>query len=124
MDDQRCEGVGYEQMRVMQALRCGGPAIMREVGAILAITPRNMTAIVDSLQETGLVVRRPHPGDRRATLLELTPAGDKLAGAALAGQLARMGKIFDELPPGQQQEFYDALIRLTEAMRPAGGECC
>jgi DNA-binding MarR family transcriptional regulator len=30
-----------------------------------------------------LVVRRPHPADRRATLLELTTAGERLADSAL-----------------------------------------
>jgi DNA-binding MarR family transcriptional regulator len=123
-DEQRCAGVGYEQMRVMQALQCRGPAIMREIGDLLAITPRNMTALADGLQEAGLVTRRPHPADRRATLLQLTPEGENLVSAALTERLTSMGKIFDGFTAEQQQEFYDTLSKLIQVMRPPGGVCC
>jgi DNA-binding MarR family transcriptional regulator len=124
-DEQRCQGLGYEQMRVVQVLSCRGPAIMREIGEMLKISPRNMTVLVDGLQEAGLVTRGAHPEDRRATLLELTAEGEKLSGAEFADRLAEMGTIFDGFTPERQQEFYDAVFLLIETMRPpGGGECC
>ncbi|HEY9242735.1 MAG TPA: MarR family transcriptional regulator, partial [Streptosporangiaceae bacterium] len=69
------DGLPYTRLRLLQTLHCDGPAIMRNLGDQLGVSPRNMTAMVDALEEAGLVVRQPHPTDRRATLVELTPSG-------------------------------------------------
>ena len=39
------------------------------------MTPQAMGELVDELEELGYVVRRPHPTDRRAKLIVLTPKG-------------------------------------------------
>jgi len=119
-DSGRSGGIGYEHMRLLQSLNLGGPAIMREMGGKLAITPRNMTAMVDQLEQAGLVIRRPHPADRRATLLELTGAGKQSADEALLPRFVAMGEIFDQFTPAEQQKFYAALGRLIDVM---GGGC-
>ena len=36
-----------------------------------------MTSLVDALESTGYVERRPHPSDRRAVLVALTAAGQE-----------------------------------------------
>jgi DNA-binding MarR family transcriptional regulator len=125
-DDQRCEGIGYEQLRVLQAVRCWGSAIMREIGEQLWLTPRNMTAIVDALVEGGLVARRPHPSDRRATLIELTPEGEKIAAESIPPTFEEMGHVFDGFSPDEQEQFHELLGRLIAEMRtggPCGGAC-
>jgi DNA-binding MarR family transcriptional regulator len=38
------------------------------------VSPRNITGLVDALEKTGHVRRAPHPTDRRAVLVELTPS--------------------------------------------------
>jgi DNA-binding MarR family transcriptional regulator len=119
-DTGRSDGIGYEHMRLLQSLHLGGPAIMREMGDKLQITPRNMTAMVDQLEEAGLVVRRPHPADRRATLLELTAAGKETADKALLPRFIAMGEIFDQFTPTEQQKFYAALGRLIDVMHETG----
>src|SRR6266481_197814 len=70
MEARSGDGLNYARMKLLQTLHCHGPAIMRDLGTKLGATPRNMTAIVDAMEEAGLVVRRPHPTDRRATLIE------------------------------------------------------
>jgi DNA-binding MarR family transcriptional regulator len=115
-DAGRAGGIGFEHMRLLQSLNSCGPAIMREVGDKLLVTPRNMTAMVDQLEEADLVARRPHPADRRATLLELTPAGKQMADSALLPRLIAMGEIFDQFSEDEQRTFYAALGRLIEAM--------
>lgn len=39
------------------------------------ITPQAMGELVDELEELGYVTRQPHPEDRRAKLIVLTPSG-------------------------------------------------
>jgi DNA-binding MarR family transcriptional regulator len=115
-DGRSCDGLTYTRLRLLEALHCGGPAIMRELGVQLGVSPRNMTAMVDALEDARLVVRRPHPTDRRATLVELSPAGVTEAEQALAPRLDAMAGLFEVFSPEEQQEFFTALSRLIQSI--------
>src|SRR5262245_35704261 len=52
-----------------------GPTVQRVLSRALAVSPRNITGLVDGLEADGLVARAPHPTDRRATLVALTDVG-------------------------------------------------
>jgi DNA-binding MarR family transcriptional regulator len=116
-------GLSYTRLRLLEALHCGGPAIMRDLGVRLGVSPRNMTAMVDALEEAHLVVRRPHPTDRRATLVELSPDGAREAGQALGPRLDAMAELFRGLTEDEQQAFAATLGRLGQAMQ-APQEAC
>ena len=68
-------GLHPPQFRVMNmvdaAEGCSQQAIAEAIGA----PPSRMVAIVDELEEQGLVERRPHPSDRRVRALYLTDGG-------------------------------------------------
>ncbi|MFI0717539.1 MarR family winged helix-turn-helix transcriptional regulator [Streptomyces sp. NPDC021224] len=55
-----------------------GPMTMRELAERMSCEPSNATFVIDKLEKQGLVERRPHPTDRRAKLLVLTPEGTGL----------------------------------------------
>src|SRR5215470_928424 len=61
--------------RLMRAMLELGTPRMSDLAAHLGLTARTITTAVDVLEREGLLARRPAPGDRRATLVELTPAG-------------------------------------------------
>ena len=61
-------GLLYEQKSMLQS----------ELGRRLAIKRANIVTLLDELEQRGLLRRRPADTDRRAHLLELTPAGRKL----------------------------------------------
>lgn len=48
---------------------------MGELSQRLMVTGGNVTGITDQLEAEGLVLRAPHPHDRRAWAVRLTPAG-------------------------------------------------
>lgn len=50
----------------------------RQLCTALGILPPNLVGIINALQKRGLIARLPHPRDRRATGLHLTPAGQAL----------------------------------------------
>ena len=70
-------GMTYARMRLLGALHCKGPQIMSSISDELGVTRRNVTALVDALEEEGLVRRKPHPTDRRATVIEMTDRGER-----------------------------------------------
>jgi DNA-binding MarR family transcriptional regulator len=112
-----CAGVS------LAGLHCGGPAIMRDLGVQLGVSPRNMTAMVDALENAQLVVRRPHPTDRRATLVELSPAGIREAEQALETRLDAMAELFGDFSAAEQQAFADVLVRLGQVMQARQDAC-
>ena len=54
---------------------CGEPPRMSAVADRLRIARRSATAVVDDLEDRGLVRRDADPGDRRAVVVVLTDAG-------------------------------------------------
>jgi DNA-binding MarR family transcriptional regulator len=95
---------------------------MRDLGTRLGLSPRNMTAVVDGLEEAGLVARRPHPTDRRATLVE-SAGGAAEAERELGPRLNAMAELFASLTPSEREQFSAILTRLTEAMRAGEARC-
>lgn len=107
------ETLPYSNVRVLEILEAQGPTIMREIAGSLGMTARNMTAITDSLEETGLVRRTPHQRDRRATVVELTADGKTAAIRARCDAVAWVADAFNSLTPEEQQQYAELLSRLA-----------
>jgi DNA-binding MarR family transcriptional regulator len=122
-ETQALGGMSYPRLRLLQALQCGGPAIMRDLGTQLGATPRNMTAMVDALEDAHLVVRRPHPTDRRATLIELSPEGVREAEQELGPRLDAIAEIFAGLSPAEREQFSAVMAKLMRAMKDRQRSC-
>jgi MarR family transcriptional regulator, organic hydroperoxide resistance regulator len=52
-----------------------GPMTLKELAVRMACEPSNAIVIIDQLESQHLLERRPHPTDRRAKQLMLTPDG-------------------------------------------------
>ena len=123
MEGRTCDGLSHTRLRLLETLHSGGPAIMRDLAAQLGATPRNMTAMVDALEEAGLVVRRPHPTDRRATLIELSPAGAREVAQEMGPRLDAMSEIFDDLSQTEREQFSGLLAKLMRAIKDRLPQC-
>jgi len=78
-----------------------------------------MTKRLDRLTEAGLVERRPDPGDRRGTLVALTPKGKNVVDAALETHLANEERLLRSLSPAQRRALDDLLrALLVDLERP------
>jgi DNA-binding MarR family transcriptional regulator len=51
---------------------------------VLAVSPAGITQLLDRLEQRGLITRSRNPGDRRATVLALSPKGRQLQRRARA----------------------------------------
>lgn len=71
-------GLAPHHARALRVLSHHGHARPGELARQLRVTPRSVTDVVDTLEERGLVIRRPDPADRRATALSLTMEGERL----------------------------------------------
>jgi DNA-binding MarR family transcriptional regulator len=76
-------GVGAADLDALEYLEAEGPLTQRDLGERLCLTSGAITMLVDRLEHAGWVNRRPHPTDRRYTLLELSPKAAQAAPAEL-----------------------------------------
>ena len=113
----------YARMRLLGALHCNGPRIMTTISDELGVTRRNVTALVDALEEEGLVRRRPHPTDRRATVIEMTAKGERTMDRIYDEHRAAVAELFAELSEEDRGELARMLGTLREALRREG-ICC
>ena len=96
------------KLRALDALAGGG----LRVGALadrVGVDETTATRLVDRLETMGLVERQDVVDDRRATIVELTPAGDALLAEIGAQRRRFFSDVLGALEPAERVE----LVRLT-----------
>ncbi|MEV7192314.1 MarR family transcriptional regulator [Streptomyces sp. NPDC093510] len=117
-------GLTTARAGVLWALFHDGPMTQRALAARRGVTPRNVTGLLDALQEEGLVAREAHPTDRRATLVSLTGKGRTFTSGLRGGRDDLAAMLFADVPLDQLDVFNALLVQVTERLRdvdPAGG---
>ena len=105
-------GLTPARLRVLGTLRHQGPSIMNALADELGVTPRNITALIDGLEDDGLVERQRHPSDRRATVIALTELGNKVTESWWDDHIIRTSEIFDALGDRDQRTLLRILQKL------------
>jgi DNA-binding MarR family transcriptional regulator len=106
----------YETLMLLHFSRRGSLP-MSVLGSRLQVHQTSVTNAVDRLEAAGLVARRPHPDDRRSTLVEITPAGRELAEQITAELNAR---VFTD--PGLSPAAMSRLVSVLRAYRKDAGD--
>jgi DNA-binding MarR family transcriptional regulator len=105
-------GVSGRELAVLLVLADREPASQQQAAQRLGIDRTTMVALLDVLEDKGLVARHPHADDRRRNVVELTGAGrDTLHQATQAGDDAEHQFLTPLTPPAAQQ-LKDALHTL------------
>jgi DNA-binding MarR family transcriptional regulator len=107
--------VTHGQLRVLRTLDHADHALrLSELANQLGIVPRSATTVVDDLEAAGLVARKPDPDDRRATLVDLTPAGIKLLTTIRRHRRDAMVSLIERLDTAEQSDLLRLLTRLSD----------
>jgi len=109
-------GLTTARAEVIFVLQRRGALVQRQLAEALRCSPRQVTALVDALQETGFVRRGPHPSDRRATLVELTDQGRTAARRILRERAAAAEKLLGSAPESQLAGFVATVDRLVAGL--------
>ena len=101
-------------LRALHVLMRHGAMRLSELSDHLRIAARSATEVVDALEARGLVQRRPDPGDRRATLVELTEHGTGVLDAISAARGTEAERAFDRLSPADRAHLARILRELRD----------
>jgi len=98
----------------------GGRLGQRDLGARLGVDPSVLVALLNVLEDRGLVRRHRDPADRRRHIVEITEAGADAA-TRLDAAISRVeGELFADLAPQERDTLYSLLARV----RTAHGSAC
>jgi MarR family transcriptional regulator, organic hydroperoxide resistance regulator len=105
------EELGLTPTQVVSLRELTEPITARELANRLSCEPSNATFVLDRLEQQGLVERRPHPTDRRAKQIMLTPDGQRRRAEVLKHLSIRPP--LAALTPLQQEALRDLLKTLS-----------
>jgi DNA-binding MarR family transcriptional regulator len=83
------------------------------LGEALKIPPSRIVALVDEVEERGLVERRQNPQDRRANALHLTAKGRRLLERAMEIATAYEDALFASLNDDERAQLLELLRRVA-----------
>lgn len=104
--------------RALEAIAAGE----RQVSTVAAACGRHVSSasrLVDTLVARSLVTRVEDPDDRRAALLELTPAGEQVLEQIRDQHLTLIAAALDGLPPDERARVVHALECFADAVERA-----
>ena len=123
-----CYDVSVTQCYALEALVRRGGMTLNDLAAQLYLDKSTASRVVDALERKGYVTRLTHPEDRRAVLLDATPAGRALEGKIRDSILAEEREMLAGFAPDVRQAMAQLLRRLARATaaRTGGGatSCC
>jgi DNA-binding MarR family transcriptional regulator len=104
------------QLCALLVLQHGGSARVGALASALHMSPNATTAVVDRLEEAGLVERGPDPRDRRAVLVQPSSAGtDTIEQLMSAGTQQLEGRL-RQLAVGDLQALWRGVTALLRVM--------
>jgi DNA-binding MarR family transcriptional regulator len=109
-------GMGFARGRVLWALDESGPVLMRALSQALGISPRTVTGLVDGLEADGWVTRSPHPEDRRATIISLTPVAETALARLQDNYEALAHDLIGDVPAEDLQRCWSVITTLQDRL--------
>jgi DNA-binding MarR family transcriptional regulator len=110
-------GLTGRELAVLTVLASGEPASQQQAAQRLGVDRTTMVALVDVLEDKGLVQRQPHAEDRRRNVVELTAQGrDRLQQAGEAAQEAEL-RFLAPLSRKDAQRLKAALLTVIQPGR-------
>jgi DNA-binding MarR family transcriptional regulator len=107
---------------VMSALQRSREAItMSDLSRMLLVSNGNTTAVVDRLENDGLVTRTPSAADRRVVHVALTEAGRRHFEQLAVDHEAQVDSLFSGVSTADLDALDELLQRMTVATNPTKG---
>ncbi|APF41272.1 MarR family winged helix-turn-helix transcriptional regulator [Neomicrococcus aestuarii] len=85
----------------------------RELAHMLSLDPSQIVALVDELENAGLILREQDPRDRRQKVITATVEGEALLAEARERTQAAQAESLAPLTPEEQLAFRETMLRLA-----------
>ena len=113
--------LGPRHVAALEHLR-DGPLTVGCLAAQLGLTMSTVSGVLADLDRAGFVERKADAGDRRRTLVEITPAKGAEIRQWLDGAAQPLARVLDRLDPAEQAAFLKAMDMLETELRDCDQE--
>ena len=111
-------GISMWEYIALSRLAAGPVGSQLELAEAIGYDKTRLIALLDGLEQAGLISRHPDPGDRRARLVALTSAGARRQRTVQRAIRAMEERLLDSLAPAQRAELRTGLALLAGAEAP------
>ena len=108
-------GIDGRELAVLVVLAAQNPLSQLEAAGRLGVDRTTMVALVDALEQKGLVERRRSPQDRRRNTVQLTPVGQDCLRRAEQAREEMERRFLAPLVPADAEQLVRALRTLVAA---------
>lgn len=105
-------GIGPREFLLLRFVAALAGQSQQALAQRLGVPPSRMVALVDDLEERGLVERRPDPDDRRVRGLHLTEQGQRSLERAARIAIEYESKLCSSLDDGERDQLIDLLQKI------------
>lgn len=100
--------------RILNLVDAAEGRSQQAIGEAISVPPSRMVALVDELEQRGLVERRPDPLDRRVRALYLTPEGRQLLSRGRAIAKAHERELTKGMSAGDRELLVELLQQIVD----------
>ncbi|GAA2095509.1 hypothetical protein GCM10009780_42280 [Actinomadura alba] len=108
-------GMTPSELNALANLADGRRRSVAELGMATGTRATTLTGVLDRLERKGHLVRRAHPTDRRAVMIELTSAGTDVAAEVREAVTELEDRLIGRLPAEAVAGFRAVVTALAEA---------
>jgi DNA-binding MarR family transcriptional regulator len=108
--------LGPRHVAALEHLR-DGPVVVGCLAAQLGLTLSTVSGVLADLDRAGYVVRTADAGDRRRTIVQITPEKSAEIQEWLDSAAQPLARVLDRLDPAEQATFLKAMDMLEEELR-------
>jgi len=116
-----CHDISVTQCYALEALVRLGPRTLNELAAALYLDKSTASRVVTTLERKGYVVRLPHPRDKRAILIDLTPSGRRLHTRIEKDLIEETRQLIHDFEPAVRRAAPSLLSQLARAAERRAG---
>ncbi len=114
-------GIGPKEFLLLRFVAAAAGQPQHALAQKLDVPPSRMVALVDDLEESGLVERRPDPGDRRVRGLHLTSKGTTTLDQAAKVAIDHETKLCSNLDGPEREQLIDLLHKVQKSQTTLRG---
>jgi len=119
--------LSLSQFHLLKIMSVNGQHQVGELAGFLGVSAPAATKNIDKLERLKLVVRASSKGDRRASLLSVSPKGRRLVEKYEELKTARLSPVLEDFKPEEVEQLSDLLERFSVSLirveKPVEGFC-
>jgi DNA-binding MarR family transcriptional regulator len=117
----RAKGFTVSEWRVLATLAGGEPLSIGRLAGVTVTKQPTLTRVLDRMEARGEVKRIPHDGDRRVTLVGITPAGSRLVAGLIKAAREHENRVLEPFGLQRAADLKATLKRMIELHKGLAG---